>query len=118
MPFAERRYACIVLWYQLVERKSKLLRKPRHLFLKLSSSSLRADTVLPLQWPILATDGKTQVKEIPLKEGQRIMISIYAANREKRIWGDDAEEWNPERWLTGLPASAPDARLPGVYSSM
>ena len=77
-----------------------------------------ADSILPLHWPILATDEKTQIKEIALKKGTTVFISILAANREKRIWGDDAEEWKPERWLKPLPPSVADARLPGVYSSM
>ncbi|KAI5123104.1 hypothetical protein M0805_001460 [Coniferiporia weirii] len=75
------------------------------------------DIVLPLLWPIMATDGKTEIKEIPLKKNTGIVISVLGANRSKRIWGEDAEVWKPERWLKPLPESVSAAHLPGVYAS-
>lgn len=72
---------------------------------------------MPLQHPILAKDGKTQIKEIAVKKGTRVTIAIYAANRSKKLWGDDVEDWKPERWLKPLPPSVSEAHLPGVYSS-
>ncbi|EJC99710.1 cytochrome P450 [Fomitiporia mediterranea MF3/22] len=77
----------------------------------------RKDTVLPLLWPIVTTDGK-EVKEIHIKKDTHIYISILGANRSKVIWGEDADEWKPERWLKPLPKSVYDASLPGVYSQM
>lgn len=73
--------------------------------------------VLPLLWPITATDGKTEIKEIALKKNTNVIISIIGANTSKRIWGADAEVWKPERWLGPLPETATRIRLPGVYSS-
>lgn len=32
--------------------------------------------------------------------GTNVIISILGANRNRRIWGDDADEWRPGRWLT------------------
>lgn len=78
----------------------------------------RQDVIMPLAYPIIATDGKTQLSEIPIKKGTDVIISIIGANRSKRIWGEDAEEWKPERWLKPLPESVSQAHLPGVYSSM
>ena len=78
----------------------------------------RDDIVLPLLWPIKPSDGKAEIKEIPLKKNTTVVMSLLMANRCKRIWGEDAEEWKPERWLKPLPDSVADARLPGVYSSM
>ena len=78
----------------------------------------RKDVVLPLAWPILGADGKTQISEIALKKNTNVHVSIYHANRCKRIWGEDAEEWKPERWLNPLPETVGQAHLPGVYSSM
>ncbi|KZT02243.1 cytochrome P450 [Laetiporus sulphureus 93-53] len=78
----------------------------------------RQDTILPLAWPITATDRKTQIKEIAIKKGQSLMVSIIGANHSTRIWGEDAEEWKPERWLQSEAPFVEDARLPGVYSSM
>ena len=73
---------------------------------------------MPLAWPILGTDGKTGIKEIPVKKNTNVIVSIIGANRSKRIWGEDAEEWKPERWLFPLPESVAKAHMPGVYASM
>lgn len=80
-------------------------------------NSTREDTVLPLLWPIKSTDGN-EIKEIPIKKGSTINISIIGANRSKAIWGEDSEEWKPGRWLKPLPKSVEQAHLPGVYSQM
>ena len=71
-----------------------------------------------MEWPILAKDGKTQIKEIAIKKGQDVVASIYAANRCKKIWGEDAEEWKPERWLNKKASAVPEKQLPGIYSQM
>ena len=73
---------------------------------------------MPLAWPILSADGKSEMTEIPIKTNTNVIVSIIAANRSKRIWGEDAEEWKPERWLKPLPESVAKAHMPGVYSSM
>lgn len=73
---------------------------------------------MPLQFPIKAADGITEITEIPLKKNTNVVINIDGANRSKAIWGEDAEEWKPERWLSPLPESVAAGRLPGVYSSM
>ncbi|PAV20282.1 cytochrome P450 [Pyrrhoderma noxium] len=78
----------------------------------------RADVVLPLAWPITAVDGVTQLSEVPLKNNTGVVVSIIGANRCKKIWGEDAEEWKPERWLNPMPESVAKAHLPGVYASM
>ncbi|KAL5521682.1 hypothetical protein ACEPAF_2430 [Sanghuangporus sanghuang] len=78
----------------------------------------RKDVILPLAWPILGADGKTEIAEIPIKKNTNVIVSIIGSNRSKRIWGDDAEEWKPDRWLSPLPESVAKAHMPGVYSSM
>ena len=79
--------------------------------------SARKDTVLPLSWPISTSDGKTQINEIPIKKGQRVMVSILGANHSTRIWGEDAEQWKPERWLNAKLTEVATEQLPGVYHS-
>ena len=69
-------------------------------------------------YPIKSADGKSEIREIPLKKGTSLLISIYNANRSKAIWGEDAEEWKPERWLNTKVSSVAKEQLPGVYSSM
>ena len=76
------------------------------------------DTVLPLAWPIKTVDGKSEVKEVTVPKGTLVFNSIWAVNTSKDIWGEDAREWKPTRWLQPLPESVSKARLPGVYSQM
>lgn len=39
-------------------------------------------------------------------------------NRSAKLWGPDALEWKPERWMGELPESVLSARLPGIYSNL
>ncbi|KAN0129576.1 cytochrome P450 [Lactarius tabidus] len=56
------------------------------------------DDILPLAFPIITKSGK-QITSIPIKKGTPIDISTAAYNRLPDIWGEDANEWNPERFL-------------------
>ncbi|CAE6490825.1 unnamed protein product [Rhizoctonia solani] len=56
------------------------------------------DCVLKLGVPVQTSDG-SQITEIPLKSGQIIHIPTMAMNHMKFVWGDDADEFKPERWL-------------------
>ena len=78
----------------------------------------RKDTVLPLAWPITAVDGKTQITEIPIKKNTGLVLSIVGTNHSEKIWGPDAAEWKPERWLNPFPESVIKAKVPGVYSQL
>jgi len=78
----------------------------------------RRDTVMPLLWPIKSADGKSTISEVPVKNNTNVIISILGANRSTEVWGPDAEDWKPERWLKPLPESVSKAHMPGVYSSM
>jgi len=73
-----------------------------------------ADVVLPLMNPILDVHGKP-VTELFVPKGTIVYVNIPGVNRDKDIWGSDALEWKPERWLAPLPASVGEARIPGVY---
>jgi len=59
-----------------------------------------------------------EITGLPVKKGTRVIVSIMNANRAKEIWGDDAFEWKPDRWLKPLPESVAKAKVPGIYSSM
>ncbi|GJE93558.1 cytochrome P450 [Phanerochaete sordida] len=59
-----------------------------------------ADDVIPLEQPIRTTSGK-YVTEIPIAAGQQVLYSICAYQRLPEIWGEDADLWNPMRFLDG-----------------
>ena len=42
--------------------------------------------------------GVGGTKPIFVPEGQRVLISTYAMQHRVDIWGQDAEEYNPDRW--------------------
>lgn len=71
--------------------------------------------VLPLFSPITGIDGR-KINEIVVPNGTYIMVAIRACNRDKALWGDDADQWKPERWLSPLPEIILQAKIPGVYS--
>ncbi|EIM87127.1 cytochrome P450 [Stereum hirsutum FP-91666 SS1] len=77
----------------------------------------RKDTVLPLSSPLRLNDGTT-VNEIVTPKNTSIFVGIKAINTDVGIWGPDATEWKPERWLSPLPDSVTNARVPGVYSNL
>ncbi len=72
---------------------------------------------MPLSIPIRGVDGKL-IHEIPVPKGTEVMVGIRESNRNKAIWGEDALEWKPERWLSPLPETVAGAHIPGVYSNL
>ena len=81
--------------------------------------SAQQDTTLPLQYPVKGVDG-TPISAIPLEKGTDVMVSIIASNRNREVWGEDADDWKPERWISGSVSTDKDStvKYPGVYSSM
>ncbi|KAF7970683.1 hypothetical protein HWV62_23282 [Athelia sp. TMB] len=77
----------------------------------------RKDMILPLYKPIVGNDGKVMT-ELHVPKGTTIEIAIMKANCDPDIWGSDASEWKPERWLKKLPSSVADAHFPGVYANL
>ncbi|KAF9462391.1 cytochrome P450 [Collybia nuda] len=56
------------------------------------------DDVLPLSKPIITTSGDV-LTELPIPKGLRVIASIGGYNRNKDIFGEDAHDFDPERWL-------------------
>lgn len=62
-------------------------------------------------------DGKI-VEEVFVPKGTKMFVSLLHCNTDPEIWGPDASEWKPERWLSPLPDSVAEARVPGIYSNL
>ncbi|KAH9895766.1 cytochrome P450 [Cubamyces lactineus] len=77
----------------------------------------RADAILPLSKPILGIDG-TEMNSIYVPKDTLIFVAIQASNVNPDLWGADAREWRPERWLEPLPETITDAKIPGIYSNL
>ncbi|KAH7927983.1 cytochrome P450 [Leucogyrophana mollusca] len=77
----------------------------------------RKDSVLPFGKPIRGLDGK-EMHDVLVPKGTTVIVSVLASNINPEIWGEDALEWKPERWLAPLPASVADAGIPGVFSHL
>ena len=88
-------------------------------FLMLSPFEISAcrDTILPLSQPVRARDGR-DLPELVVTRGTPVIMLIRAFNTNKDLWGEDATEWKPERWLSPLPNTVTEAKIPGVYSNL
>ena len=78
--------------------------------------SARKATVVPLREPITLANGEV-IKELPINKNQTVFVGIETVNRDPEIWGPDAEEWIPERWIEGVPQSVNTASVPGAFSN-
>ena len=73
--------------------------------------------MLPLSEPIHMLDGSV-ISALPIPKGTRLVPNMGSSNIDPALWGQDAAEWRPERWLEPLPRAVEEARIPGVYSHM
>ncbi|KAH9935130.1 PAH-inducible cytochrome P450 monooxygenase PC-PAH 4 [Epithele typhae] len=70
--------------------------------------------VIPLSEPVVGADGQW-IHEIPISAGTGVHISVCGYHRLKSAWGDDAHEWNPDRWFTLDPAK--QVKI-GIYENL
>lgn len=77
----------------------------------------RRDIMLPLSEPVRGKDGR-MMHEILVPKDTSVFVGINASNTNQAIWGPDAYEWKPERWLQPLPDAVLDAKIPGVYANL
>ncbi|KAG2078937.1 cytochrome P450 [Suillus decipiens] len=78
-------------------------------------------TSVPLQFPVRSASGE-EIDAVQVAKNQRLVISILAANHNQAVWGKDASEWKPDRWLKSpqgvTPGDKDPVKYPGIYSSM
>jgi len=74
------------------------------------------DDVIPLGEGTKWVDAKgVEHDSIRIAKGDVVFVPILALNRAKAIWGDDAEEFKPERWES-IPE--PATKIPGVWGNL
>ncbi|KAK6969689.1 cytochrome P450 [Favolaschia claudopus] len=73
------------------------------------------DVVVPLTYPIRSTINDEETKELLIQQGTAVYLGMSAANRSTAIWGNDAAEFKPERWLNRTQG---ESKLPRAYSGM
>ncbi|THH31652.1 hypothetical protein EUX98_g2557 [Antrodiella citrinella] len=74
----------------------------------------KEDVAIPMSRPIITKSGK-EIREVLVPKGTRIMLSIVGYNRDKTVWGADALEFNPDRWLDEKRQSSVQV---GVYANL
>ncbi|KAJ7227722.1 cytochrome P450 [Mycena haematopus] len=73
------------------------------------------DVMVPLTYPIRSTITGEEIKELLIEQGTAVYLGLSAANRSTAIWGSDAGEFKPERWLK---RDQTESKLPGAYSGI
>ncbi|KAI0284851.1 cytochrome P450 [Russula brevipes] len=71
----------------------------------------KRDDVIPLAFPVTTKLGP-KLSSIPITKGTQIDIAVDVYNRLPEVWGPDADQWNPERFLNLKKTSL------GVYSNL
>ncbi|KAJ7290105.1 cytochrome P450 [Mycena rebaudengoi] len=85
-----------------------------HTGLPVSERVATKDIVLQLSQPITSTTGE-QLSSVAVKKGQFIFSALWSYNRLPAIWGPDAHEFKPSRWLEGTPYRG---QAMGPYSNL
>ncbi|KAH9840925.1 cytochrome P450 [Rhodofomes roseus] len=75
------------------------------------------DIVAPLSSPIRGVDGRLMT-EVTIPKGTTVFLGVRASNCNPALWGEDAMEWKPERWMRPLPTAVAEAKIPGVFGSL
>ena len=60
---------------------------------------LRFDPSVPTNYPRLASKGGYHLNGLYVPEGTVVCSNSWVINRNKDFYGEDAEVFNPERWL-------------------
>ncbi|OOG00772.1 hypothetical protein ASPCADRAFT_125782 [Aspergillus carbonarius ITEM 5010] len=64
--------------------------------------TIRLRAVFPTAFPRVIQPGAERVipsLSSPLPVGTTVSANTYVLGRSRELWGDDVDEWNPQRWL-------------------
>ena len=61
--------------------------------------ALRFFSVAGLGLPRIVPEGGLTVLGKTFPEGTILSVPTYTIHRDKKIWGNDADSFNPDRWL-------------------
>ncbi|KAJ7480120.1 cytochrome P450 [Mycena galericulata] len=77
------------------------------------------DDLIPVSHPVVLRNGKIirAGEHIRIKKGSFVHIPLEGINLSEDIWGNDAKQFNPDRW-TCLPAEAKPPSFPGLANVM
>ncbi|KAH0589212.1 hypothetical protein H2248_004975 [Termitomyces sp. 'cryptogamus'] len=73
------------------------------------------DDVLPLSTPTRTTSGE-YLNNLPIPKGMKVILSIAAYHRNKDVFGEDADIFNPDRWFRK--ANEKKGPTLGVYGNL
>ena len=78
------------------------------------------DTVIPLQYPIKDIRTQNDIHEIIVRKGTPVYVGLASTNRSTALWGPDAAEFRPERWIgrQAHESTMYQVKTPGIFSNM
>ncbi|KAF9445892.1 cytochrome P450 [Macrolepiota fuliginosa MF-IS2] len=101
-------------WLDAVIKESLRLRYTRYPPVPFVRRVATKDCIVPY-----TPEGhKGESSQVLIPSGTTLFVSIVGSNRLESVWGEDAKQWKPERWLSNEGPERGKERLPGVYSGM
>lgn len=68
-----------------------------------SKEAMRVYSPIPMLGRVALFD--TDICGLRIPKGTNVRVHPWATNKAKHLWGDDAREFKPERWLQGKDAA-------------
>jgi cytochrome P450 len=98
-------------WLDAIVHETLRLHSPVTLMARIAS----LDDEIPLSRPYVDRSGVMR-DTISIKKGDNVMLPLSLVNCTESIWGPDAGQWRPERWMRSLPEEA--TKVPGVWGNV
>ncbi|KAL4079574.1 cytochrome P450 [Scleroderma citrinum] len=79
------------------------------------NEGLRMHSTSAIGLPRVAPEGGLTINGIHFPQGAILSVPTLTIHRDKKVWGDDADEFRPERWFERDPAALSKAFNPFSY---